>query len=72
MIMEELLQRLEGKIKELIDQHDSLKSSNQLLNQGKFALAREKDTLLANQQKAVVQIEKLVLRLKEIENYHDE
>jgi len=71
MIMEELLHHLEQRIKQLIDQHDRLKHNNQQLNQGKFMLAREKEALLAKQQKAAAQIENLVSMLKTIENQHD-
>lgn len=70
--MEELLQRLEKRIKELADQHDRLKHSNQQLDLGKSMLAREKDALLAKQQKAISQIETLVSRLKAIENQYDQ
>lgn len=66
-IMDELLHRLEKQIKELIDQHDQLKLSYQQLNQGKFLLAREKELLIARQQKAISQIESLVSKLKAIE-----
>lgn len=62
--MEDLLLKLEKKIKELIGQHDSLKHTNHLLNQGKQVLSLEKEALLARQQKAALQIEKLVSRLK--------
>lgn len=65
--MEELLQRLERQIKELIDQHDQLKTSNQQLHQGKFVLVRDKETLLAKQKKAISQIEMLISKLKSIE-----
>jgi hypothetical protein len=58
--MEELLFRLEVQIKQLIDRHDQLKSSNQELHQGK-------EILLTRQQKAVSQIEGLVSKLKAIE-----
>lgn len=68
MIMDELLQRLEKKIKDLIDQHDKLKASNQQLNTGKNSLIREKELLLARQEKAINQIKTLVARLKAIEN----
>jgi uncharacterized protein (TIGR02449 family) len=67
MIMEELLQRLEKRIKELIDQHNQLKYSNLQLHQGKHRLVREKDALLVRQQKAISQIEGLVARLRAIE-----
>jgi uncharacterized protein (TIGR02449 family) len=65
--MEELLQRLERQIKDLIDQHDQLKLSNQQLHHGKYALACEKEKLVARQQKAATQIESLVSKLKAIE-----
>jgi uncharacterized protein (TIGR02449 family) len=64
--MEELLQRLETKIRDLIDKHDHLADSNTQLNQGKASLSREKDALLHKQQKAITQIEGLVARLKSI------
>lgn len=64
--MEELLQKLEKKVKGLVEQRDQLKSANQQLNQGKFSLAREKDLLIERQQKAISQIETLVARLKAI------
>lgn len=70
--MEELLQRLEKRIKELADQHDRLKHSNLQLHLGKSVLTREKDVLLAKQQKAISQIETLVSRLKSIEKQHDQ
>ena len=69
--MEELLQRLETKIKEklhdLSNQCDQLKTSNQQLHQYKSVLAREKELLLEKQQKAIAQIEILVSKLKAIE-----
>ena len=65
--MEDLLQRLEKQIKDLIEQHDQLKYSNQQLHHGKYTLAREKELLLTKQQKAVTQIEGLISKLKEIE-----
>ncbi len=65
--MEELLQRLENQIRELIEQHDQLKSSNQQLHHGKYTLARENELLQAKQQKAIAQIESLVSKLKQLE-----
>lgn len=66
--MEELLHRLEKRIQLLVEQHDRLKDSNLQLNQGKSILVRERDALLARQQKAISQIEVLVSKLKAIEN----
>lgn len=65
--MDDLLRRLEKQIKELIDQHDHLKRSNIQLSQGKHMAVREKEALLARQQKAINQIQTLVSRLKELE-----
>ena len=65
--MEALLHRLEKKIKDLIDQHDKLKNTQQQLHQGKALLVREKEAILTKQQKAIIQIEALVARLKTIE-----
>ena len=65
--MDELLQRLEKKIKDLIDQHDGLKNSHQKLHQSKFVLTRDHEFLLMKQQKAITQIETLISKLKAIE-----
>lgn len=67
MIMEELLIRLERQIKELLDQHHQLTHSNQTLHHGQHQLAREKELLLDRQQKAIIQIQSLVSKLKLIE-----
>lgn len=69
--MEELLRHLEAKVKEMINQHHRLKHANLQLDQGKHQLLHEKESLLAKQQKAIMQIESLVAKLKTIENYHD-
>jgi hypothetical protein len=65
--MEELLQRLEHKIRDLADQHHLLKNANQQLDQRKVMLTKEKEALLARQEKAIGQIKGLVARLKAIE-----
>lgn len=65
--MEELLHHLEKRIKELVDQHDKLRYSSLQSSQDKSLAAKEKDSLLARQQKAISQIETLVARLKAIE-----
>lgn len=67
LIMEELLQRLEVQIKKLIEQCARLKTSNQHLHHGKYNLTREKEKLIDKQQKAITQIESLILKLKAIE-----
>lgn len=64
--MEELLERLEMKIRDLVDKHHDLADFNSELNQGKTAFAREKEALLLKQQKAIMQIEGLVAKLKSI------
>ncbi len=66
-IMEDLLIRLEKQIKALIDQHNQLEQSNQRLSHGRSMLAREKELLLATQQKAITPIQMLVTRLTTIE-----
>lgn len=65
--MEELLQHLEIKIKNLIDQHQHVKQSNHSLHEARQKLAHEKEELLQKQSKAVTQIEVLVSKLKTIE-----
>ena len=65
--MEDLLQRLENKVKELVDQQHRLKHSNIQLHHSKSVIALEKDALLAKQLKAISQIEALVARLKALE-----
>jgi len=67
MIMDDILHHLEKKIKDLIDQHHSLKNANEYLVQGKSILHREKNLLLAKQEKAISQIKTLISKLKAIE-----
>lgn len=66
--MEELLHRLEKRIQSLVEQQDRLKDTNLQLSEGKFMLVRERDALLAKQQRAITQIETLVSKLKAIES----
>ncbi len=66
--MEELLQRLEKQIKKMLEQYDQLTRVNHQLYQNKFQITHEKDLLLARQQKAIIQIQTLVSRLKAIES----
>lgn len=65
--MEDLLERLELRIRGMIDQQDHLRQSNLHLESTKGSLSKEKELLLARQQKAILQIESLVSRLKSIE-----
>lgn len=67
MIMEELLLDLEKKIKTLVNSHVHLKQANQHLQLSKSTVIGEKEALLLTQQKTVAHIEKLVSRLKAIE-----
>ncbi len=67
-VMDELLQHLEYKIKQMIDQHHQLKQANSHLNQGKRQLAHEKEVLLGKQKRAITQIESLVAKLKSTGN----
>jgi uncharacterized protein (TIGR02449 family) len=67
MIMDELLNKLENQLKELVGEQQQLKQNNQLLSEGKRRLAREKDFLLTRQQKAVSDIAVLLSQLKAIE-----
>lgn len=62
--MEELLQSLEIKLKQLIAAHQGIKQS-------KRVLVHRNDELLVKQQAAITQIKKLVSQLKDIENDHD-
>jgi uncharacterized protein (TIGR02449 family) len=66
--MDELLARLEARIKALIQRHSQLENANLHLNQSKSLLAREKDLLVAKNKAAVSQIELMVSRLKSIES----
>src|SRR5439155_1357414 len=58
--MDEILHRLEKRLKSLITQHNQLKQVNDELNENKFVLAREREMLLTKQMKAISQIEMLV------------
>ena len=62
--MDELLQCLETKIRALINRHNNLQYDHSKLNQSKLSSEREKEQLFLHQQKAVVQIEGLVEKLK--------
>lgn len=65
--MEELLHRLEKRIKNLIEQHDQLKQLSHQLTHSKTHLSREKDVLTARNERAIEQIRLLLTRLKAIE-----
>ena len=56
--MEELLQRLETKVKDLLDQQLRIKHSHDQLYHGQFTLIREKEMLSSKHAKAITQIER--------------
>jgi uncharacterized protein (TIGR02449 family) len=65
--MDDLIGKLENRIKSLIQQCEYLKHSNLSLKQIKFLLCRQKEVLEAKNQVAISQIESMVIRLKSIE-----
>lgn len=65
--MEDLLERLEFQIRSMIDQQSFLRQSNSQLESTRGNLSREKELLMSRQQKAILQIESLVSKLKAIE-----
>lgn len=67
-LMEELLVRLEHKIKALIEQQNQFKKSNRCLNQAHVSLASENRRLLLKQEHTASQIEALIAKLKFIES----
>lgn len=66
--MEEILQRLEVRIKALIQRCALLENANLNLKQNKSLLTRERDMLMAKNKAAITQIETMVSRLKSIES----
>ena len=67
LIMDDLFTRLEGQIRNLVDQQTELRQSNHQLQNSKGTLSREKEILLSRQQKTINIIEALVSKLKAIE-----
>jgi uncharacterized protein (TIGR02449 family) len=70
--MDDLLHTLAFQIKELVEKQDKIKSLNQKVQHGKSLLLREREIILAKQQKAITQaiinIESLISKLKAIES----
>ena len=66
--MDELLHKLERRVKFLVEQHDHLKQLNHQLDHGRSNLAKEKEMLLARHQRTIDQIRSLLSKLKAIEN----
>lgn len=58
---------LEDKVDELIRLCSDMKKENQLLRDRESQLRHEKETLLGNQQVAKVRLEKVLRRLKSLE-----
>jgi hypothetical protein len=74
--MDELLRRLELRIRILIDDYNQLQDAHLELNQGRFNLVRENghlvkenETLLDRQEKTVATIKALVSKLKTAETW---
>lgn len=67
MMTEELLQKLQMQIRTVLQQQNQLKRANHELGSQLTRLLEEKHFLLDRQQKAVLQIETLVSKLKELE-----
>jgi len=65
--MEDMLSKLELRIKQMIKQQMELQSENSQLNQGQFGLMRERKVLVERQQNTIKRIETLITRLKTIE-----
>lgn len=65
--MDELLQRLELRVKSLIQRNEHTTHINIKLRQHKALLIREKEALLLKHKTAVQQIESMVSRLKLLE-----
>lgn len=65
--MDDLLQKLENQVRNLIHERQTLKQANSNLQQGKHVLNREKNALEHLQKKTITQIETLISRLKAIE-----
>lgn len=70
--MDELVRRLETRLKTLLHQYEKLKQVNANLRQNQAAITREKDVLLAKNKVAISQIENMVSRLKSIENHYEQ
>lgn len=67
LIMDELFQRLEMRIREFHKKYESLQQNNRQLTEASTHFAREKEQLLNKHKQAVNQIEHMVSRLKSIE-----
>lgn len=67
--MDELLARLEMRMRMLINDYNELLVAHRGLDQGRFKLTGEKEALLVKQQQVISQIEMLVSKLKTVEKW---
>jgi uncharacterized protein (TIGR02449 family) len=65
--MEELIQKIEARIRSLIQEFQHLSHMNAELKQNKRHLSNEKDKILSKHLSIIAQIEHMVTRLKSIE-----
>lgn len=65
--MDDVIEQLEIRIQALIQQCEHLKQTNTKLRHHKAQLIREKESLLAKNKIAILQIEMMVSRLKSID-----
>ncbi len=65
--MDELFQRLEKRIRTLVERCEQLERENSELREARSSLTHEKNTLTANNRQAVLQIENMISRLQSIE-----
>lgn len=66
--MDEILHKLEMRLRALVQKQDELNKTNAQLRQARTLLLREKEMLTAKNKIAISQIESMVARLKSIEN----
>ncbi len=65
--MDDIVNRLETRIKALMEKCERLMASNSLLTQNKNQLLRDKEVLVTKHKVTVLQIEAMVSRLKLLE-----
>lgn len=65
--MDELIQKIEAKIRSLIQEFQHLSQVNAELRQNKRHLSFENERMLSKHQSIIAQIEHMVIRLKSIE-----
>ncbi len=65
--MDDLFEQLEKRIYAVLQAHERLQTMNQHLRHDKSMIAEDHEQLLMKHKNAVMQIEKMVARLKSIE-----